>query len=75
MKHYDKSDWISFLGIRDKYRKIIRPMLSIYKKELFRTQYIIIFFGLTIQQIMIIHSEEIKLEIWIYLKLKKLMKN
>ena len=33
MKHYDKSDWISFLGIRDKYRKIIRPMLSIYKKE------------------------------------------
>lgn len=34
MKHYDKSDWISFLGIRDKYRKIIRPMLSIYKKEI-----------------------------------------
>ena len=34
MKHYDKSDWISFLGIRDKYKKIIRPMLSIYKKEI-----------------------------------------
>ena len=34
MKHYDKSDWISFLGIRDKYRKIIRPMLTIYKKEI-----------------------------------------
>ena len=34
MKHYDKSDWISFLGIRNKYRKIIRPLLSIYKNEI-----------------------------------------
>ena len=63
MKHYDKSDWISFLGIRDKYRKIIRPMLTIYKKKLFLIQHIIIFFGLMIQQTMITHLEGIKLEI------------
>ena len=63
MKHYDKSDWISFLGIRDKYRKIIRPMLTIYKKEIISYSTHNNLFGLMIQQIMITHLEEIKLEI------------
>ena len=34
MKYYDKSDWISYLGIREKYNKIVRPMLEIYKNEI-----------------------------------------
>ena len=34
MKYFDKSDWISYLGIREKYNKIVRPMLNIYKNEI-----------------------------------------
>ena len=34
MKYYDKSDWVSYLGIREKYNKILRPMLGIYKNEI-----------------------------------------
>ena len=34
MKYYDNSDWISYLGIREKYNKIIRPMLNISKNEI-----------------------------------------
>tara|TARA_Y100000994_G_scaffold74338_1_gene61130 strand:- start:2878 stop:4203 length:1326 start_codon:yes stop_codon:yes gene_type:complete len=34
MKYYDNSDWISYLGIRDKYNQIIRPMLDIQKDEI-----------------------------------------
>jgi len=34
MKFLDGSDWVSFLGIREKYGNIIRPMLNISKKEI-----------------------------------------
>ena len=34
MKYYDNSDWISYIGIREKYNKIIRPMLSISKENI-----------------------------------------
>ena len=33
-RYYDNSDWISYLGIRDKYNQIIRPMLDIQKDEI-----------------------------------------
>ena len=51
------------LGIRDKYRKIIRPMLSIYKKEIISYSIHNNLFWMMIQQTMITHLEEIKLEI------------
>ena len=34
MKYYDKSDWVSYLGIREKYNKIIRPIINISKEEI-----------------------------------------
>ena len=34
MKYEDKADWISFLGIRFQYNKVLRPMLHIEKKEI-----------------------------------------
>jgi len=34
MKFLDGSDWVSFLGIRQEYGNIIRPMLNITKKEI-----------------------------------------
>ena len=34
MKYYDKGDWVSYLGIREKYNKIIRPLLNISKEEI-----------------------------------------
>jgi len=35
MKFLDNADWISFLGIRKKYGKIIRPMLDISKEDIY----------------------------------------
>ena len=35
MKYYDNSDWISYIGIREKYNKIIRPMLDTSKENIF----------------------------------------
>ena len=34
MKYQDNSDWVSKIGIREKYDKIIRPMLNVSKKEI-----------------------------------------
>ena len=34
MKYYDDSDWISYIGIRERYNKIIRPMLDISKDNI-----------------------------------------
>ena len=35
MKSKDNSDWISYLGIREKYGKIVRPMLNISKNDIY----------------------------------------
>ena len=35
MKYYDDSDWISYMGIREKYNKILRPMLDISKEKIY----------------------------------------
>ena len=34
MKDATKSDWISYIGIRERYNKILRPMLSIRKEQI-----------------------------------------
>ena len=35
MKFLDNADWVSFLGIRKKYGKILRPMLDISKEDIY----------------------------------------
>ena len=35
MKFLDNSDWLSFLGIRERYAKVLRPMLDISKKDIY----------------------------------------
>ena len=34
MKDKTKSDWVSYIGIRDKYGKISRPMLRFKKRQI-----------------------------------------
>jgi len=36
MKYEDNADWVSFLGIREKYNKIFRPMLNISKNDIIK---------------------------------------
>ena len=36
MKHEENADWVSFLGIREKYNTIYRPFLDVHKKHIYQ---------------------------------------